>query len=404
MGVIPLLCGVVRCRNNSNVLQISKEGGNGLVEVMNPLGHLVHQSHDLLKRGTNIQGSHPPGNYSTIHELVKALNEVEAFKGDSGVVFNILLQHWVLKPPYAIEELSAAIKNQADYIVNKLHGIPRNNGDVDYSLLESLISRVTMRAETFYVKGAEKKKVYSQIHAYTRQRSVRQSSVQSGVFPADQLPARIARPAALVINIDPNTKPGTHWVPIFIDKNGVGEYFDSHEWQELGSYKSVISTFFSNTQSLQKISLTNHKISLRRMCGDRIVVISEKQDAGLKRVAYLAPSWARLCDVWDLIDVAVDHRDMWSTPVARYCNDLIDTLVVDVCDTLTESADVIDLEQPTVETHIGNLDLISATYCTRQVEKPPPVHPTEIRTSISPPSAVEHNTTSAFANYANKAG
>nr|CAD7425989.1 unnamed protein product [Timema monikensis] len=37
-------------------------------------------------------------------------------------------------------------------------------------------------------------------------------------------------------------------------------------------------------------------------------------------------------------------------------------------------------------------------------EKPPPVHPTEIRTSISPSSAVERNTTSALANYATEAG
>nr|CAD7404245.1 unnamed protein product [Timema cristinae] len=36
--------------------------------------------------------------------------------------------------------------------------------------------------------------------------------------------------------------------------------------------------------------------------------------------------------------------------------------------------------------------------------KPPPVHQTEIRTSISPSSAVELNTTSALANYANEAG
>nr|CAD7401318.1 unnamed protein product [Timema cristinae] len=36
-------------------------------------------------------------------------------------------------------------------------------------------------------------------------------------------------------------------------------------------------------------------------------------------------------------------------------------------------------------------------------EKPPPVHPTEIRTSISPSSAVELNTTSGLANYATKA-
>nr|CAD7259402.1 unnamed protein product [Timema shepardi] len=105
----------------------------------------------------------------------------------------------------------------------------------------------------------------------------------------------------------------------------------------------------------------------RRICADRIVVISEKQDAKFQRVTYLAPSWAHFYEVWDHIDYVVDPRDMWSTPVARYCNDLINILVVDVCDTLTESLDVIDLERPMVETHIRNLDLISATYYTRQV-------------------------------------
>nr|CAD7193904.1 unnamed protein product [Timema douglasi] len=39
-----------------------------------------------------------------------------------------------------------------------------------------------------------------------------------------------------------------------------------------------------------------------------------------------------------------------------------------------------------------------------QAEKPPPVHSTEIRTSISPSSEVELNTTSALANYATEAG
>nr|CAD7571037.1 unnamed protein product [Timema californicum] len=37
-------------------------------------------------------------------------------------------------------------------------------------------------------------------------------------------------------------------------------------------------------------------------------------------------------------------------------------------------------------------------------EKPPPIHPTEIRTSISPSSAVKLNATSALANYATEAG
>nr|CAD7259193.1 unnamed protein product [Timema shepardi] len=38
------------------------------------------------------------------------------------------------------------------------------------------------------------------------------------------------------------------------------------------------------------------------------------------------------------------------------------------------------------------------------IEKPLPVHPTQIRTSISPSSAVKLNTTSALANYATEAG
>nr|CAD7443024.1 unnamed protein product [Timema bartmani] len=42
----------------------------------------------------------------------------------------------------------------------------------------------------------------------------------------------------------------------------------------------------------------------------------------------------------------------------------------------------------------------SAVYT---MEKPLPVHPTEIRTSISPSSAIELNTTSALANYATEA-
>nr|CAD7197251.1 unnamed protein product [Timema douglasi] len=50
---------------------------------------------------------------------------------------------------------------------------------------------------------------------------------------------------------------------------------------------------------------------------------------------------------------------------------------------------------------LGSLAQHETSYVTE--EKPPPVHPTEIRTSISPSSAVELNTTSALANYATEA-
>nr|CAD7395913.1 unnamed protein product [Timema cristinae] len=51
---------------------------------------------------------------------------------------------------------------------------------------------------------------------------------------------------------------------------------------------------------------------------------------------------------------------------------------------------------------LGNLTFLGFFWDCE--EKPPPVHPTEIRTSISLSSAVELNTTSALANYATEAG
>nr|CAD7587539.1 unnamed protein product [Timema genevievae] len=250
--------------------------------------------------------------------------------------------------------------------------------------------------------------------------------VRSGVFPADQLPARIAQPAALVIITDPHPKPGTSWVVIFIDKNGVGEYFDSYGFpprikihlsfilknifrtsHNMIQLQNIVSDvcdhyclmyFLSRAQNipmktfLTLFSPTNHTgndakgrsniLEGQDVCTRKVKLVKPlaitsifntlfplnevdakrvmvgmsvknnstpyKQDTGLKRVAYLAPSCVHICEVWDLVDVTFDRRDMWLIPIARYCNDLIDTLVVDVCDTLTESADVIDLEQPTV--------------------------------------------------------
>ena len=48
-----------------------------------------------------------------------------------------------------------------------------------------------------------------------------------GVVPSDHMPRRIAVPCSLVVNTDPSTKPGQHWVAFFIDSNRHGSYFDS---------------------------------------------------------------------------------------------------------------------------------------------------------------------------------
>ena len=48
-----------------------------------------------------------------------------------------------------------------------------------------------------------------------------------GVYPSDKLPRFITKPALLVCNTDVSYLPGQHWLAIFIDSNGRGEFFDS---------------------------------------------------------------------------------------------------------------------------------------------------------------------------------
>lgn len=51
----------------------------------------------------------------------------------------------------------------------------------------------------------------------------------AGVFAADTLPIRLhQRPALLICNTDPVSKPGTHWVAFYIGKHGEGEFWDSY--------------------------------------------------------------------------------------------------------------------------------------------------------------------------------
>ena len=49
-----------------------------------------------------------------------------------------------------------------------------------------------------------------------------------GVFPCDSIPSkRFELPYALIINTDPASKPGTHWVALYIDQDNHAEFFDS---------------------------------------------------------------------------------------------------------------------------------------------------------------------------------
>ena len=49
------------------------------------------------------------------------------------------------------------------------------------------------------------------------------------VYAADRLPHTLYRyPAALVVNLDPHGRPGTHWVGIYARSAREALYFDSY--------------------------------------------------------------------------------------------------------------------------------------------------------------------------------
>ena len=48
-----------------------------------------------------------------------------------------------------------------------------------------------------------------------------------GVYPSDKIPKVWKKPAVIVSNTDDHTKPGKHWVAMYVDEHGSGYYFDS---------------------------------------------------------------------------------------------------------------------------------------------------------------------------------
>lgn len=50
-----------------------------------------------------------------------------------------------------------------------------------------------------------------------------------GIFASDQLNFKITkRPCSMIVNTDPSSLPGTHWIAIYFDNHGDVKYFDSY--------------------------------------------------------------------------------------------------------------------------------------------------------------------------------
>ena len=65
--------------------------------------------------------------------------------------------------------------------------------------------------------------------AYRLEHYPKTSKKFCGVFSSDKLPQTIDKyPCGLVVNTDASTKPGTHWIAVFLASPLNGDWFDSY--------------------------------------------------------------------------------------------------------------------------------------------------------------------------------
>ena len=65
-------------------------------------------------------------------------------------------------------------------------------------------------------------------------------AVFAGVYAKDCLPDTVRCPCAMVWNTDPADEPGEHWVAVYFDENGRGEYFDLYGQPPLACFKQYM--------------------------------------------------------------------------------------------------------------------------------------------------------------------
>ena len=74
----------------------------------------------------------------------------------------------------------------------------------------------------------------------------------AGVFPCDYLPAKPTYPFAIIVNTDPKTKPGKHWIAMYFDSDGCGDYYDSYGRQPLPVFEDYLDKHCHRWQSNNK--------------------------------------------------------------------------------------------------------------------------------------------------------
>lgn len=66
-------------------------------------------------------------------------------------------------------------------------------------------------------------------------------TLQNNVYAANRLPLHVKTPTYLISNLDKDIEPGSHWIAMHIDRNGVGQYFDSYGRPPTGYHRGFLN-------------------------------------------------------------------------------------------------------------------------------------------------------------------
>ena len=82
-----------------------------------------------------------------------------------------------------------------------------------------------------------------------------------GVFAADRLPRTVPQyPSSYIVNTDPASKPGTHWVAFYFPNKDQGEFFDSY-----GQTPEFYHRAFENFLNHNSYRWTYNRIALQSL-------------------------------------------------------------------------------------------------------------------------------------------
>lgn len=79
-------------------------------------------------------------------------------------------------------------------------------------------------------------------------------AIYLGSFARDELPAKPAYPSCFILNTEPRSEPGQHWLAIFYNKRGFAEFFDSFghdpEYFDLEDYLNKTAKGWSSNKKI----------------------------------------------------------------------------------------------------------------------------------------------------------